>query len=94
MYSVSCLSRRVGDGNKLLLQALCNKFQVGVAGRSRTIKEVVPLVCDQVWALILAGYPYSQLKILVEQNRPTAVLRKKTSALCIMGKSCISSDNF
>ena len=80
-----CLCR-VSDGNKLLLQALCNKFQVRVAGQSRTIKEVVPLVCDQVWALILASYPYSQLKVLVEQNRPTAVLRKKSSALCIMGK--------
>lgn len=87
LYSVLLLLLcRGGDGNKLLLHALCNKFQVRVAGQSRTIKDVVPLVCDQVWALILASYPYSQLKVLVEQNRPTAALRKKSSALCIAGK--------
>ena len=89
LYSESCLCR-YGDGNKLLLHALCNKFQVRVAGQSRTIKDVVPLVCDQVWALILASYPHSQLKVLVEQNRPTAALRKKSSALCIMGKETCS----
>lgn len=78
---------RCGDGKKLLLHALCNKFEVRVGGQSRTIKDVVPLVCDQVWALILANYPHSQLKVLVEQNRPTAALHKKSSALCIMGKA-------
>ena len=83
---------RYGDGKKLLLHALCNKFEVRVAGQSRMIKDVVPLVCDQVWALILSSYPHSQLKVLVEQNRPTAVLRKKSSTLCIMGKTTCNTN--
>ena len=31
---------------------------------------VVPLVCDQIWASVLAGYPEPKLKILVNQNVP------------------------
>ena len=86
--SVTCivLCRR-GDGRKLLLHALCTKTEVRVAGKSRVVKDVVPLVCDQVWTLILNSYPNSQLKVLVEQNRPTAALKKKSPSSCIMGET-------
>ncbi len=40
-----------------------------------TLTGVVPLVCDQIWASILASYPETRLRILVDQNVPTVKLR-------------------
>lgn len=40
-----------------------------------TLTGVVPLVCDQIWASILAGYPETTLRILVDQNVPEVKLR-------------------
>ena len=76
---------RDGEGKKLLLHAICNRTNMKVAGRLRAIKKIVPLVCDQVWSMILTGYPHSRLKVLVEQNRPEAVCHTKSTSSCTMG---------
>ncbi len=46
---------------------------------------VVPLVCNQIWTSILAGYPETRLKILVDQNVPEVSLRP---AGCFTGTVC------
>ena len=62
-----------------------------MAGHSREVKGIVPLVCDQVWSLIFTSYPHPRLKILVEQNRPSAFLQKSSSfpfpSLCMKGEA-------
>ena len=80
---------REGEGRKLLLHAICDRAQVRVAGRLREIKRIVPLVCDQVWSLILTRYPHSPLKVLVEQNRPTSVLQRSSLFSCFTGKTLL-----
>lgn len=77
---------RYGDGRKLLLHAICNKTEMRMAGRLREIKGIVPLVCDQVWSLILTSYRHSRLKILVEQNRPLVLIQKSSLSSCVKGR--------
>ena len=81
---------RSGEGRRLLLHAICDRARVRVAGRVREIKGIVPLVCDQVWSLILLRYPYSPLKVLVEQNRPKAVMHRSSLFSCMTGKTLIN----
>ena len=90
MYLHTTTLCRSGEGRKLLLHAICDRAHVRVAGRLRELKKVVPLVCDQVWSLILLRYPYSPLKVLVEQNRPKAVRHRSSLFPCMAGKTLVN----
>lgn len=64
-----------GHGQKLLLKAVCQS-------PDSNKEQVVPLVCEEIWTAVVHKYPFSYLKILIDQQQSLVITHNRSCREC------------